>query len=66
MIKKLYGYITGKSVKQRICICIALTAVLTLLFFTIKENFFARDSPQTSVSEYAENTEGEAAENSPT
>lgn len=59
----MYAYITGKSVKQRICICIVLTVMLTLLFFTIKENFFGvPDPPQTSVSESAES----AAENETT
>ncbi len=55
IFKKLYDYITGKSVKQRICICIVLTVMLTLLFFTVKENFFGvPDIPQTSASESAE------------
>ena len=66
MIKKLYKYFTGKSVKQRICICIVVPIMLTLLFFTVKENFFPRDRPQTSVSESAENTEGETEETAPT
>lgn len=56
IFKKLYDYITGKSVKQRICICIVLTVMLTLLFFTVKANFFDEPNvPQTSVSESAEN-----------
>lgn len=38
MIKKLKAYWNGKSLKQRIYICIALTALLTLLFFTVKAN----------------------------
>ena len=37
--------------KQRICICIVLTVMLTLFFFTVKENFFGHNTPQTSVSE---------------
>lgn len=72
IFKKLYSYITGKSVRQRICICIVLTVMLTLLVFTVKANFFDNlEPPQTSVSEYAEHTdnaaeggtEGGAAEN---
>lgn len=57
IFKKIYSYITGKSVKQRIYICIALTAVITLAFFTVKANFFDNRQPQTSVSENSENTE---------
>ena len=57
VIKKLYAYITGKSVKQRICICIVLTAVLTLLIFTVKANLFDEpnvpQTPNTSTSESA-------------
>lgn len=65
IFKKLYAYITGKSVKQRICICIVLTAMLTLLFFTVKANLFDKpNTPQTlgtSISESAESsTESEA------
>lgn len=56
IFKKLYAYITGKSIKQRICICIVLTAMLTLLFFTVKANFFDTNTPNTSVSESAENS----------
>ncbi len=57
-IKKLYAYITGKSVKQRICICIVLTAMLTLLFFTVKVNFFDKPVlPETSVSDNSDSTE---------
>lgn len=58
IFRKLYSYITGKSVKQRICICIVLTAMLTLLFFTVKANFFDTNTPQmpnTSISESAGN-----------
>jgi len=55
VIKKLYAYITGKSVKQRICICIVLTAMLTLLIFTVKANFFDTNTPNTSISESADN-----------
>ncbi len=57
-IKKLYAYITGKSVRQRICICIVLTAMLTLLFFTVKVNFFDKPAvPETSVSDNYDSTE---------
>ncbi len=57
-IKKLYAYITGKSVRQRICICIVLTAMLTLLFFTVKVNFFDKPAvPETSVSDNSDSTE---------
>ena len=66
IIKKLYNYFIRKSVKQRICICIVVPIMLMLLFFTVKENFFPQDSPQTSVSESAESTEGETANASPT
>ena len=54
MIKKLKAYWNGKSLKQRIYICIALTALLTLLFFTVKANFI--DKP-TTTSESAETEE---------
>ena len=66
-IKKLYAYITGKSVKQRICICIVATAMITLLVFTIKANFFDRpvDNPQTEISESIETSESENSENVP-
>lgn len=65
-IKKLYAYITGKSVKQRICICIVATAMITLLVFTIKANFFEPvDNPQTEISESIETSEGENSENVP-
>ena len=60
-IKKLYAYITGKSVKQRICICIVLTAMITLLVFTVKANFIDKpvdNSPQTEISESIETSEG--------
>ncbi len=58
ILNKMYTYITEKSVKQRICICIVLTVMITLLFFTIKENFFGciPDTPQTSASESAESS----------
>ncbi len=39
-IKRLYAYITGKSVKQRICIGIVAAVMLMLIFFTIKANCF--------------------------
>lgn len=39
-IKRLYNAFMSKSVKQRIIICIVITALLTLLFFVIKANFF--------------------------
>ena len=56
IFKKIYAYITGKSIKQRICICIVLTVMITLFVFTIKANFFDKPNvPQTSVSESAEN-----------
>ena len=58
MIKKLKSYWNGKSVKQRIYICIALTALLTLVFFTVKVNFFDKsNAPPVSVSESSEVTE---------
>lgn len=58
IFKKFHAYITGKSVKQRVCICVVLTIMLTLLFFTVKANFFDNpETPQTSVSEYDEYTE---------
>ena len=65
IIKKLYNYFIRKSVKQRICICIVLTVMLTLFFFTVKENFFGHNTPQTSVSESAENIEGDMTEYEP-
>lgn len=39
-MKKLFSRFMSKSVKQRVIICIVLAAFLTLLFFTIKANFF--------------------------
>lgn len=39
-MKKLLDYFKSKSVKQRIAICVVLAAMLTLLFFIIKANFF--------------------------
>lgn len=61
IFKKINAYITGKSVKQRISICIVLTVMLTFLFFTVKANFFDNsEPPQTSVSEYAEHTDNAA------
>lgn len=59
VFKKLYAYITGKSVKQRICICIVLTVMLTFVVFTIKGSFIDKppQTPNTSMSESAENSE---------
>ena len=66
IIKKLYAYITGKSIKQRICICIVATAMITLLFFTVKANFFDKPvtdiTPQTEISESIETSESESGE----
>lgn len=39
-IRKLYNSFMNKSIKQRIIICIVITAMFTLLFFAIKANFF--------------------------
>ena len=39
-IKKLYNSFMGKSVKQRIFICIIAVVMLTFLFFIIKTNIF--------------------------
>ena len=39
--------------------------MITLFFFTVKENFFGRGTPQTSVSESAENIEGDMTEYEP-
>lgn len=61
IFKKIHTYITGKSVRQRICICIVMAVMLTFLFFTVKANFFDNpEPPQTSVSEYAEHTDNAA------
>lgn len=54
MIKNLKAYWNGKSVKQRIYICIALTALLTLLFFTVKANFIDKPTAPPNTSESAE------------
>ncbi len=55
MIRKIKAYWNGKSVKHRVYICIALTAMLTLIIFTVKGNFFDKsNSPPVSVSESAE------------
>ncbi|MCM1277140.1 MAG: hypothetical protein NC299_18225 [Lachnospiraceae bacterium] len=59
MIKKLKAYWGGKSVKQRVYICIALTALLTLLFFTVKANFFDKPNVPQTASESAETEEYE-------
>lgn len=67
MIKKLKAYWNGKSIKHRVYICIALTAMLTLIFFTVKGNFFDKsNAPPVSVSESSEVTESgeETAEES--
>lgn len=68
IIKKLYAYITGKSVKQRICVCIVAAAVITLLAFTIKANFIDKhlgNFPQTEITENIGTSEGENSENVP-
>ena len=57
MIKKLKAYWNGKSVKQRIYICIALTALLMLLFFTVKANFIDKPTAPPNTSESAETEE---------
>lgn len=65
IIKKLYAYITGKSVKQRICICIVAAAVITLLAFTIKANFIDKpldNFPQAEITENIGTSEGESTE----
>ena len=62
MIKKIKAYWNGKSVKQRIYICIALTALLTLLFFTVKANFFDKPTAPPNTSESAETDEYEPPE----
>lgn len=64
-IKKLYAYITKKSIKQRICICIVAAAVITLLAFTIKANFIDKplgNFPQTEITENIGTSEGESTE----
>ena len=48
MIKKITAYIKGKSVKQRIYIGIALVAMVTLMIFTIKANFFDAPTAESS------------------
>ena len=62
MIKKLKAYWNGKSLKQRIYICIALTALLTLLFFTVKANFIDKPTAPTTTSESAETEENKPPE----
>lgn len=39
-MKQLNNSFMGKSVKQRIVICLVAVVLLTLLFFIIKANFF--------------------------
>lgn len=39
-MKQLNNSFMGKSVKQRIAICLVAVVLLTLLFFIIKANFF--------------------------
>lgn len=66
IIKKFYAYITGKTVKQRICICIVLTVMLTFAFFFVKANFFDKPNSPPVISEYSKNSDsadGNAAEN---
>lgn len=61
IFKRFYAYFTGKSVKQRICICIVLSVMLTFLFFIVKANFFDKPEPsQMSVSEYDDDTDNAA------
>ncbi len=62
MIKKLKAYWGGKSVKQRICVCIVLAAMLTLLFFTVKANFIDKPTEPANASESAETEEYEPPE----
>lgn len=66
MVKKLYSYITGKSVRQRVCICIVLTAVITLIVFTVKANFFGKpiadNAPQSEISEMTDTNENAVGE----
>lgn len=57
MIKKIKAYWGGKSVKQRICVCIVLAAMLTLLFFTVKANFIDKPTEPANASESAETEE---------
>lgn len=72
IIKKILEIFMKKSVKQRICLCIVLTAVLTILAFSIKAYFFDEQSDstsQTEISQAANNAEKDnsaaSANNSP-
>lgn len=47
-MKKMFDYFNSKSIKQRIAICIVLTAMLTLLFFVIKANCFDIPAEKTA------------------
>lgn len=51
-MKKLFDYFNSKSIKQRIAICVVLTAMLTLTFFVIKANLF--DIPVEKSSEQSD------------
>lgn len=57
-----------KSIKQRICWCIAFTAVITILAFSIKAYFFdtpSESSTQTEISQTTdEKSETDSATNS--
>ncbi len=53
-IKKLYNSFMGKSVKQRIFICIIAVVLLTFLFFIIKANIFDVPPDTAEVAEPAD------------
>lgn len=62
-MKWLKNYWAGKSVRQRIYLCIVMVLLLTFLFFVVKGNTFDKlvpTSQQTSVSQSADNGEDSA------
>lgn len=60
IIKKILENFMKKSVKQRICLCIVLTAVLTILAFSIKAYFFDEQSDSTSQTEISQAADNNA------
>ena len=62
-MKWLKNYWSGKSVRQRIYLCIVMALLLTFLFFVVKGNIFDKlvpTSQQASVSQSSDNGEDSA------
>ena len=59
-MKRLKEYWAGKSVRQRIYLCIVLVLLLIFLYFIVKGNTFDKltsTPPQTSISQTSESGE---------